>query len=102
MSPFSRHVQRHLDAFTGVPGYVHEAIVAAHLRAATAHPVTDEELEPYLTQWLDTEGQAAYYRHGEQLDERYTREIEPRYGELAVPTLVLWGRGRPLARPQPR
>lgn len=26
-----------------------------------------------------------------QFDERYTREIEPRYAEIHTPTLVLWG-----------
>jgi pimeloyl-ACP methyl ester carboxylesterase len=91
ISPFSRHVQRHLDVFAGVPGYVHEAMVAAHLRAATTRAMTDDELQPYLAQWLGADGQAAYYRHVGQLDERYTREIEPRYAELDVPTLVLWG-----------
>jgi pimeloyl-ACP methyl ester carboxylesterase len=31
------------------------------------------------------------YRQVAQFDERYTREIEPRYDEIRTPTLVLWG-----------
>jgi pimeloyl-ACP methyl ester carboxylesterase len=44
-----------------------------------------------LLPWLGPIGQAAYYRQVAQFDERYTREIEPRYGEILTPTLVLWG-----------
>jgi pimeloyl-ACP methyl ester carboxylesterase len=36
-------------------------------------------------------GQAAYYRQVAYFDERYRREIEPRYGEIRTPTLALWG-----------
>jgi pimeloyl-ACP methyl ester carboxylesterase len=51
----------------------------------------DAELEPYLLPWLGPVGQAAYHRQVAQFDELYTREIEPRYGEIRTPTLVLWG-----------
>jgi pimeloyl-ACP methyl ester carboxylesterase len=66
-------------------------MIAAHLRTAIARDVSDAELEPYLLPWLGSIGQAAYYRQVAQFDERYTREIEPRYGEIRTPTLVLWG-----------
>jgi pimeloyl-ACP methyl ester carboxylesterase len=66
-------------------------MIAAHLRTAIARDVNDAELEPYLRPWLGAVGQAAYYRQVAQFDERYTREIEPRYGEIETPTLVLWG-----------
>jgi pimeloyl-ACP methyl ester carboxylesterase len=51
----------------------------------------DAELEPYLLPWLGPVRQAAYHRQVAQFDEPYTREIEPRYGEIRNPTLVLWG-----------
>jgi pimeloyl-ACP methyl ester carboxylesterase len=66
-------------------------MIAAHLRTAIARDMSDAELEPYLRPWLGPIGQAAYYRQVAQFDERYTREIEPRYGEIRTPTLVLWG-----------
>jgi pimeloyl-ACP methyl ester carboxylesterase len=91
ITPFSRHVQRHLEAFQTVPEHIHRQMIAAHLRTAIARDVSDAELEPYLLPWLGSIGQAAYYRQVAQFDERYTREIEPRYGEIRTPTLVLWG-----------
>lgn len=91
ITPFSRHVQRHLEAFQTVPEHIHRHMIAAHLRTAVARDMTAAELEPYLRPWLGPVGQAAYYRQVAQFDERYTREIEPRYGAIRAPTLVLWG-----------
>jgi pimeloyl-ACP methyl ester carboxylesterase len=91
ITPFSRHVQRHLEAFQTVPEHIHHQMIATHLRTAIARDMSDAELEPYLRPWLGPVGQAAYYRQVAQFDERYTREIEPRYGEIRTPTLVLWG-----------
>jgi pimeloyl-ACP methyl ester carboxylesterase len=91
ITPFSRHVRRHLEAFQTVPEHIHRQMIAAHLRTAIARDLSDEELEPYLSPWLGPVGQAAYYRQVAQFDEGYTGEIEPRYGEIHTPTLVLWG-----------
>jgi pimeloyl-ACP methyl ester carboxylesterase len=66
-------------------------MIATHLRTAIARDMSDAELEPYLLPWLGPVGQPAYYRQVAQFDERYTREIEPRYGEIRTRTLVLWG-----------
>jgi pimeloyl-ACP methyl ester carboxylesterase len=92
ITPFSRHVQRHLDAFQTVPEHIHRQMIAAHIRTAITREMSDAELEPYLRPWLGPVGQAAYYRQVAQFDERYTDEIEPRYGEIDAPTLVLWGK----------
>lgn len=91
ITPFSRHVQKYMEAFATMPEYVHRQAVAAHLRSAIHGQRSDTELWPYLEPWSGAEGQAAYYRHVSQLDERYTDEIEPLYGSITVPTLVLWG-----------
>jgi pimeloyl-ACP methyl ester carboxylesterase len=91
ITPFSRHVKRHMEAFQTVPEHIHRHMVAAHLRTAIARDMSDGELQPYLRPWLGSVGQAAYYRQVAQFDERYTREIEHRYGEIRTPTLVLWG-----------
>ena len=91
ITPFSRHVQAHLEAFQTVPGHIHRQMIATHIRTAIAREMTDDQLEPYLRPWLGTVGQAAYYRQVAQFDVRYTREIEPRYGEVQAPTLLLWG-----------
>jgi pimeloyl-ACP methyl ester carboxylesterase len=60
-----------------------------------------------VSPWLGAAGQPAFYRQIAQADERHTEEIEPLYGRIAAPTLVIWGeddrwipaeRGRELAR----
>lgn len=91
ITPFSRHVQRYMEAFATMPEYVHRQAVAAHLRSAVHGRMTDDELWSYLEPWSGAEGQAAYYRHVSQLDERYTEEVEPLYGSIVTPTLILWG-----------
>lgn len=91
ITPFSRHVQRYLEAFQTVPEHIHQQMIATHLRTAIARNMSDAELEPYLRPWLGPNGQAAYYRQVAQFDERHTREIEQRYGEIATAVLVLWG-----------
>ena len=37
------------------------------------------------------EGQAAFYRQIAQNDQRYTDEVEPLYGRIGRPVLILWG-----------
>jgi pimeloyl-ACP methyl ester carboxylesterase len=91
ITPFSRHVHRHMDAFATLPEHIHREMIATHIRTAIHRPMSDKDLVPYLRPWLGPRGQAAYYRQVAQFDEAYTREIEPRYGEIDTPTLVLWG-----------
>lgn len=53
------------------------------------HP--DAAIEPLAEPWLTAEGQAAFYRQIAQMDQRYTDEVEPRYGTITAPTLIIWG-----------
>jgi pimeloyl-ACP methyl ester carboxylesterase len=52
ITPFSRHVKRHLEAFQGVPAHIHRQLIATHLRTAIARDISDAELAPYLRPWL--------------------------------------------------
>jgi pimeloyl-ACP methyl ester carboxylesterase len=81
-------------------------VVKAYVRGAIARDILDEELAPYVTPWLGTTGQAAFYRQIAQMDQRYTDEVEARYSQMRCPTQILWGeedqwipleRGRQLA-----
>ena len=47
-------------------------------------------LEELVAPWLG-DGQAAFYRQIAQADERFTAEVEPRYGDIEAPTLIVWG-----------
>lgn len=90
-SPFVQHVKKHGEAFQGIAGYIHKAMVAAYIRDAIHRKMTDEEILPYIEPWLGPEGQNAFYRQIAQMDERYTNEVEPYYGKIETPVLLLWG-----------
>jgi len=90
-SPFFGLVRDNVEVFRQMPAAIHEAIVAAYLRGAFRRKMSDEALAPYVEPWLGADGQAAFYRQIAQADQRYTDEVEPRYGEIAVPVLILWG-----------
>jgi pimeloyl-ACP methyl ester carboxylesterase len=105
-SPFVRHVREHQAAFTGLPPYIHAAILPAYISGAAFHALTPEALHLYVAPWLGASGQAGFYRQIAQMDQRYTDEIESRYGEIRCPVSILWGeedrwipieRGRELA-----
>ncbi|WP_445576859.1 Alpha/beta hydrolase family protein [Pseudomonas sp. E141] len=106
-SPFVQHVRQYEAAFSGLPDYIQRAIVPTYIRGAINRQIPDEELAPYVQPWLGETGQAALYRQIAQMDERYTREVEPLYATVRCPTQILWGeddqwipieRGRALQR----
>lgn len=105
-SPFVRHVREHEAAFTGLPPHIHAAILPAYIAGAAHRRLAAEDMQLYVDPWLGASGQAAFYRQIAQMDQRYTDEIEPRYGEMRCPVQILWGeedgwipvaRGRELA-----
>jgi len=105
-SPFVRHVRTHEAAFTGLPPEIHAALVPAYIAGAAHRPLAAEAMQLYVEPWLGGPGQAAFYRQIAQMDQRYTDELEPRYGEMRCPVQILWGeedrwipveRGRELA-----
>jgi pimeloyl-ACP methyl ester carboxylesterase len=90
-SPFVRHVRQHEAAFAGVPPYMHRAMLDAYLKGAAHRPLPEDVLAIYTRPWTGEAGQAAFYRQIAQMDQRYTDEIQSRYGELQCPVSILWG-----------
>lgn len=91
-SPFFRHVKAHEAALACLPANIHEAVVRAYVQTA-AHENLDEAVwQAIIEPWTGEAGQAALYRQMAQADSRYTDEVQPRYSEISVPTLILWGR----------
>lgn len=90
-SPFVRHVRDHQAAFAGLPPYIHEAILSAYIAGSAYRSLSAEEMHFYVEPWLGESGQAAFYRQIAQMDQRYTDEVESRYGELQCPIMILWG-----------
>ncbi|GAB1575671.1 alpha/beta fold hydrolase [Bordetella petrii] len=103
---FARHAKVHEAAFAGMPPYIHAAILKAYIQGGAHRPLPDDVMALYTRPWTGDVGQAAFYRQVAQADQRYTDEIEHRYGEIDCPVMILWGtedawlpleRGRELA-----
>lgn len=90
-SPFFRLVQEHAGVFEQIPHYMHEAMVAAYIGNASHAALADDVLEALSRPWLGDQGQRAFYRQIAQADQRFTDEVQPRYGEIRIPVLILWG-----------
>lgn len=91
-SAFFRHVNAHEDAFAGVPDYIHEAIVRAYVQTAACKPMDEALLDMIVRPWTGEQGKAAFYRQIAQADSSYTDEVQPLYGRISRPVLILWGR----------
>jgi pimeloyl-ACP methyl ester carboxylesterase len=90
-TPYSLLVRANVGVFQALPGYVHEAMVAAHLRSAVTRVLDDTTLQALLAPWTGEVGQAAYYRQVAQYDHDFTGLLETLYPQIAVPTQILWG-----------
>ncbi|MEQ8516351.1 MAG: alpha/beta hydrolase [Chromatocurvus sp.] len=91
-SPFFRHVQRHEDAFSGLPDYIHAAVLRAYIGTAMCQPIDEHVLDATLAPWIAEPGKAAFYRQIAQADERYTDDMELLYPTISIPSAILWGR----------
>jgi pimeloyl-ACP methyl ester carboxylesterase len=90
-TPTTMHIRDHLDAYATMPAHIYEQVVRAHLRSALAREPRPEILDAYFRPWSGPEGQRAYFRKIEQIDERQTAELESRLGEIRIPVRVIWG-----------
>lgn len=90
-SPLVQHVREHQDAFTGMPDYMHRAVLRAYLQTAAFKELSEEALEIYASPWLGPVGQSAFYRQISQMDQKYTDEVQQMYGLMTCPVRVLWG-----------
>ena len=91
-SPFFQHVNAYEAAFAGVPDYIHEAIVRAYVKTAAFKPIDDATLDMIVFPWIEPGGKAAFYRQIAQANSSFTDEIQPLYGKISKPVLILWGR----------
>jgi pimeloyl-ACP methyl ester carboxylesterase len=91
-SPFFKHVNAHEAAFAGVPDYIHEAIVRAYIKTAAFKPIDDATLDMIVLPWIGPGGKEAFYRQIAQANSSFTDEIQPLYGKISKPVLIIWGR----------
>lgn len=90
-SDFFQLVREHPDVFSSVPPHIHEGVVRSYIAGASHVGLTSDAMEMLVSPWRGDEGQAAFYRQIAQADQRYTDEVEPRYSEVDVPVMVVWG-----------
>ncbi|MYW63674.1 alpha/beta fold hydrolase [Streptomyces sp. SID8379] len=90
-SPTYRLLAEHADTFGQLPSELHEALVHRYI-SSCSHPGLHPDTHARLTApWLSEMGQDAFYRQIEQNDQRFTDDIQGRYGELELPVLICWG-----------
>lgn len=90
-SPSYRLLGEQAEVFGQLPPALHEALVREYISSASAHGLHPHALDGLAAPWLGEEGQSAFYRQIRQNDQRFTDEIEGRYGEVRPPVLVCWG-----------
>ncbi len=90
-SPFFKHVNQHEEAFSGVPDYIHEAIVRAYVKTAAFKSIDDMILDMIVFPWTMPNGKAAFYRQIAQANSSYTDEVQHLYFQISRPVLILWG-----------
>ena len=86
-----RRLRHHVGVFRSVPAYMHEAMVPPTSETHPSRRWTRRPSPPYVAPWLGAEGQEAFYRQIAQNDPRYTDEVQPLYGGIERPVLILWG-----------
>lgn len=90
-SQFFKHVEKYEAAFSGVPEYIHAAIVEAYIKAAAHQSLDQETIDGILAPWLGDDGKSAFYRQIAQADSCFTDEFQDRFSEVEAPVLILWG-----------
>ncbi|MFJ6747426.1 MULTISPECIES: alpha/beta fold hydrolase [unclassified Streptomyces] len=90
-SPTYRLMHAHPEVFAQLQPHLHRALVREFITNGSRQGLSAEVLDRLVAPWTTEEGQAAFYRQIEQNDQRFTDDIQGRYGEIAVPTLVCWG-----------
>ncbi|WP_406092289.1 alpha/beta fold hydrolase [Streptomyces sp. NBC_01013] len=105
-SPTYRLLGAHPEVFGQLPPPLHGALVREYVTSASAPGLDPAVLDRLVAPWCTEAGRPAFYRQISQNDQRFTDEIQHRYGELALPVLICWGaedtwipvaRGRELA-----
>jgi pimeloyl-ACP methyl ester carboxylesterase len=91
ITPASRHIQAHLEAYASMPVHVFREVVAAHLRTATYRPMDEEVFRAIFDQWEGERGQALWLAHVAGFDESDTAEFEPLLGSMETPARIIWG-----------
>ncbi|UED84684.1 alpha/beta fold hydrolase [Streptomyces profundus] len=90
-SPFFRLVRENASVFERLPPHLHRALVREYIGTASSPGLHPAVLERLVEPWLGDLGQPAFYRQIAQAEQRFTDEIQGRYGSVEPPVLICWG-----------
>ncbi|MEU5688592.1 alpha/beta fold hydrolase [Streptomyces venezuelae] len=90
-SPSYRLLGENADVFAQLPPALHRAMIREYVASTSPRGLHPAILDRLVEPWCTEEGQAAFYRQIAQNDQRFTDEIQYRYGELELPVLICWG-----------
>ncbi|WP_217197161.1 alpha/beta fold hydrolase [Streptomyces buecherae] len=90
-TPTYRLLGENAAVFEQLPPALHRAMVREYVASASAPGLRPDVLDRLVAPWCGPAGQPAFYRQIAQNDQRFTDEIQGRYGELRLPVLVCWG-----------
>lgn len=90
-SDFFRLVADNAEVFSALPPAIHRGALEAYIASASHHGLSGDEMSTLTEPWLTPVGQRAFYRQIAEADERFTDEIQDRYGELDLPVHIIWG-----------
>ncbi|MFH8755187.1 alpha/beta fold hydrolase [Streptomyces atroolivaceus] len=79
------------DVFGELPPDLHRALVTEYVGSASHQGLRPAVLDRLVAPWCAEAGQPAFHRQISQNDQRFTDEIQHRYGELELPVLVCRG-----------
>jgi pimeloyl-ACP methyl ester carboxylesterase len=91
ITPTTRHLRAHLEAYRTMPAHIFREVAAAHLRTATREPMAPDVFAAYFDQWEGEQGQRLWIRNVSGHDEQHTADFEPLLAGIAVPTRIVWG-----------
>ncbi|GHJ36179.1 alpha/beta fold hydrolase [Streptomyces sp. TS71-3] len=90
-SPSYRLLGEHAEVFGQLPPELHEALVRAYVSSASHRGLHPAVLDRLVAPWCTEEGRAAFYRQIAQNGQRFTDEIQGKYGQVEPPVLICWG-----------
>jgi len=90
-SSFVAHVKEHEQAFTGLPGFAHDALLHVYIQSSANSLLSEEAIDIYMKPWQGEIGQAAFYRQISQMNQKYTDQVQTQYALMENPVQILWG-----------
>ena len=88
---FFQLAREHADVLQRLPDPLHDAMVRGYVSWPVRHHLDDQVVDRLAAPWMGPVGRAALYRQIVQNDRSMTDQVQPRYGELDLPVLIVWG-----------